>query len=124
MKIKEEVKLDTITKNYYSCNLIKVDDNITIDFQNCKLHFKDSLIFKCGYPNEEIYIHYVYYTQESLQKYSVYQMLDSDWIKELILFNKVHQRHSDAIFNGFKHFIILFEDEVFECICTSYEITH
>ncbi|MEO5591294.1 MAG: hypothetical protein ABIR15_21180 [Chitinophagaceae bacterium] len=122
MNIKEWVKLETITKNYYTCNLFKVDNDVTIDFGDSKLGFKLCQIFKCGYPNEEIYMHYDYYTENLMCKYSLYEILDSEWIKELNEMNKVHPRHSNKIFEKSRHFIILFEDEVFECIATEYAV--
>ncbi len=122
MTAKEELQLANIATNYYSCNLCKTDNDVTLNFDDVKLHFTGCLIFKCGYPNEEIYMHYDYYTQSSMKKYSLYEIQESEWINELTATNRVHQRHTDAIFKSKKHFIILFEDEVFECIAASYQI--
>lgn len=119
--IKEVLDLSLITDNYYSCNLSKSDD-VELNFDNIKLIFSGCLIFKCGYPNEEIYMHYDFYTQESMRKHRLYEILESQWIIELNEMNKVHPRHTDKLFKGERHFLILFEDEVFECIATSYEV--
>lgn len=124
MYIKHELNLDSITKNYYSCNLSKGNNNITIDFGNVKLFFNEYLILKCGYPNEEIYMHYDYYTQGSMRKYVLYEIADSNWVKELNEMNKAHPRHSDILFEKDRHFIILFEDEVFECIASDFSINN
>ena len=120
--VKEELRLDSITTDYYSCNLCKSDNDVTLSFDNCNLTFLGCLIFKCGYPNEEIYMHYNYYTQGSIKKYCLYEMQESEWIKELLVMNRVHPRHTDESFKKEKHFVILFEDEVFECIATSYQV--
>ena len=117
--VKEEIRLDSITTNYYSCNICK-NEEVILDFGNAKILFVKCLIFKCGYPNEEIYMHYDYYDQGSMVKYTLYEVLNSEWIKALIEMNKVHSRHSDKLFEADRHFIILFEDEVFECIAQSY----
>lgn len=122
MRVREELKLDSITEDYYSCNLCKIDNDITVNFENVKLVFKSCLILKCGYPNEEIYMHYDYYTQGSMKKHCLYEIQQSEWIKELNEVNKVHPRHTDEITKNEKHFIILFEDEVFECIADSYKV--
>jgi hypothetical protein len=118
--VKEQLKLDSITDKYHPCNLCKTDD-VILDFDNVKLVFIGCLIFKCGYPNEEIYLHYEYYTQGPMYKHCLYEMIDSDWVKELNAMNRVHPRHRDDLFK-YKHFIILFEDEVFECLAKSYEL--
>jgi len=122
MIAKEEIKLDTITTDYYSCNICKTDNDVLINFGNVNLIFLGCSIFKCGYPNEEIYMHYDYYTQNSMNKHRLYELQDSEWIKELLVMNRVHPRHTDKIFQNEKHYIILFEDEVFECIATSYKL--
>ncbi len=122
MRVKDELKLNSITANYYSCNLCKTDSDVTINFDSVNLVFLGCSIFKCGYPNEEIYMHYDYYTQGSMSKYCLYEIHESEWIKELNEMNKVHPRHTDEIFIRTKHFIIVFEDEVFECIANSYHV--
>jgi hypothetical protein len=122
MHVKEMLDIRTITVDYYSCNFVKVDGDVSIDFGQIKLVFNICRILKCGYPNEEIYMHYDYYTQGSMRKYLLYEIMDSDWIKDLYKMNKVHPRHSEKIFEKDRHFIILFEDEVFECIASNYSI--
>lgn len=122
MIAKEELKLEDITANYYAYNLCKQDSNITLSFGEVNLLFIGSLIFKCGYPNEEIFMYYDYYTQGSMRKYCLYEMQQSEWISTLIKVNKVHSRHTDEVFKDDRHFIILFDDEVFECIATSYQV--
>ena len=120
---KEELRLDSITENYYSFKLCKANE-VSISFDDVELIFNQCLIFKCGYPNEEIYLHYDYYTQGSMKKYCLYEVTESRWIIELCKMNSVHSRHTDNIFKTDRHFIILFEDEVFECIAKSYEVQY
>ena len=122
MTVKEELKLDSITTEYYSCNLCKTNNDVTINFDNVNLIFADCLIFKCGYPNEEIYMHYDYYTHGGMKKYCLYEIQESNWIKELVVVNRVHPRHTDESFKQEKHFMILFEDEVFECIAVTFKV--
>lgn len=119
--VREELKLESITDDYYLCNICKKDDVMLI-FEKVRLLFTECLVFKCGYPNEEIYMHYDYYTQGSMRKYHLYEILESNWIKELNEMNKIHPKHSNKLFKNEKHFIILFEDVVFECISNSYEV--
>ena len=122
MIVNEKLRLDSIASNYYSCNLCKTDNDVIISFDNAKIIFKSCLIFKCGYPNEEIYIHYDYYTQGVMKKHCLYEIRESKWVKDLLVMNRVHSRHTNEIAKGEKHFMILFEDEVFECLAKSYEV--
>lgn len=123
MTVKEELKLESITEDYYLCKLYKSGNDVVLSFEDVKLIFENYLILKCGYPNEEIYIHYDYYTQGSMKKHCLYEIQESEWIKELNEMNKVHPRHADEVSKSEKHFIILFEDEVFECIAVSFKVS-
>ena len=55
MILEERVRLDEISKDYYSCNLLKNDEGVFLDLGNVKITFNSCLILKCGYPNDEIY---------------------------------------------------------------------
>lgn len=122
MMVREELDLRVITADFYSCLLRKVGADVILSFGNVELVFLSYSIFKCGYPNEEIYMHYDYYTQFSMSKHRLYQIEQSIWIDELIRLNQIHPRHSALNFQNDKHYMILFEDEVFECIASEYKI--
>ena len=123
MKIVERLKLETITSDFYQCNFSKNEDLIIIDFVDKKLEFQDYLIVKSGYPNEEIWMHYDYYTEDRMKKHCLYEIENSCWIEELKKMNRIHPRHRDELFQNYRHFIILFEDEVFECIASTFKIS-
>lgn len=120
--VKQLLKITELSRHYFDCDLAKVDNTITLDFKDLKLIFHNTLLFKCGYPNEEIWMHYDFYVQDSMSKHYLLEITDSEWIKSLIEMNKVHSRHQDQIFDGDRHFMILFEDFVFECISQDFEI--
>ena len=60
MILEERVRLDEISKDYYSCNLLKNDAGVFLDLGNVKIAFNSCLILKCGYPNDEIYCSFDY----------------------------------------------------------------
>ena len=120
----EKLRLDSITEKYYDCNLIKEGSNVIIRFDAyCELVFESYLIFKCGYPNEEVYMHSELYSENEIHKHRLYALPDSDWIKEMDKMNEVHDRHRPGMLKDHVHFMIFFQDEVFECISTSYKLT-
>src|SRR6266498_5976886 len=103
MIVQEELKLEEFATDFYSSNLCKTENDVILNFGNVKLIFKDCLIFKCGYPNEEIYMHYDYYTQGSMKKYRLYELKESKWIKGVMTMNRVHARHTDEMFKRDRH---------------------
>ena len=122
MGIKQKINLKEVTSGYYICNLIKSGEQLKMVFDNIEIIFENYQIFKCGYPNEEVYMHSDFYINNNPQKYILYEVEQSDWIRELVNVNKVHQRHSDILFETDKHFIIYYEDEIFECVAEGFNI--
>ncbi len=124
MIIIEELNLREISQTPYSFVLEKDENNVKLIFKDIELIFQKCLILKCGYPNEEIYLHSDLYFENNLNKYFLYEIQESEWLKQIVQMNRVHPRHSDQIFINERHFLIYFEDETFECIARSYEILH
>ena len=86
------------------------------DLENCAvIHVPDCIIFKFGAPNDEI-LHGHRYSSKGLGHYSAYEVLNSDWIQELIAANRVHPRHNESLFNSNRHFIFTFHDSTLEFI--------
>ncbi|MEW8254667.1 MAG: hypothetical protein AB2747_09950 [Candidatus Thiodiazotropha taylori] len=56
--------------------------------------------------------------------YGLYEVENSPWIHEQMTGNRVHPRHSDSLFSGYKHYIACFKDVMFEVTCDSYEEVH
>lgn len=120
--MKETINLcEKIEDEYLYCLNAK-DNNVVLEFQNSKLVFNSFLIFKNGYPNEEVFTTQKYFQDNDLRLSTLYQISDSLWIEGIKKDNQIHPRHKDEIFDRFKHFIIFFSDESFECIANSYEI--
>ena len=122
MILEERLRLGEISKDYYSCNLLKNNEGVFLDLGTVKIVFNSCLILKCGYPNDEIYYSFDY--MSNIRMHCLYEVIKSPWIEELCQLNQVHNRHTDEIFEKDRHFIIYFKDEVFECISHSYELIH
>lgn len=77
-------------------------------------------IHKYGYPNDEALGSHPL-MQYGLGVYGFFEVKNSPWINELKTANRIHSRHSDSMYNGLKHYIATFKDEVFEVIARSFE---
>ena len=92
--------------------LLEQTDNIidTLQF--------DSLIYKYGYPNDEI-SHPL--SKYGLGSYGLFRVDNSPWVTELRNNNRQHHRHSDSSFDNYKHYVAKFKDVTVEVICTKME---
>jgi len=75
----------------------------------------DFLIYKYGYPNDEV-SHPL--SKYGLGSYGLFQVINSPWVTELRDNNRQHHRHTDSSFDNYKHFIVKFKDVTIEVICT------
>ena len=80
----------------------------------------DFLIYKYGYPNDEV-SHPL--SKYGLGFYGFYKVNNSPWITELRENNSQHQRHTDSSFDNYKHYIAKFKDVTVEVICSRMEET-
>lgn len=72
--------------------------------------------YKYGGPNDEAHGAHPL-AKFGLGIYGLYEVHDSPWIREMMIANRVHPRHSDSLFDGLRHFIACFKDVKFECVC-------
>jgi hypothetical protein len=86
--------------------------------------FRIVLTFSIGWPNEEvIQAHRLW--QYGLQRYRIQEVFNSELIDELDRRNSLHPRHEPGSYRRrFRHFIIPFHDETFECIAREMKLTH
>jgi hypothetical protein len=42
--------------------------------------------------------------------------MNSQWIEQVIAVNSIHPQHSAALFDGLRHFVLLFHDEMLEAL--------
>jgi len=94
--------------------LLELTDNVidTLQF--------DSLIYKYGYPNDEV-SHPL--SKYGLGSYGLFKVANSPWILELRDNNRQHSRHTDSSFDNYQHYIAKFKDVTVEIICTKMEET-
>lgn len=85
------------------------------------LKFNLFLKYNFGIPGNEIIIGHPY-AKLGLQSYAFYELEDSDWIKELMEIESVHPYFNKDKWIGYKHYILTFHDNMFECIARDFEI--
>ena len=88
----------------------------TVEFEGCR-----KIIL--GAPNDEALGGHRL-AQHGLVAFAFHEVTSSDLIAELVDRNRVHQRHSDALFSGLRHFLATFKDETFECVALTIAVTH
>ena len=76
----------------------------------------DFLIYKYGYPNDEV-SHPL--SKYGLGSYGLFQVTNSPWVTELRDNNRQHYRHTDSSFDDYKHYVAKFKDVTVEIICTN-----
>ena len=85
------------------------------------LKFKGYLKYAFGLPGEEtIYGHP--YSKLGMKSYSFYELKDSDLIKSMQGIEKVHPHYNPKKWELYRHYILTFHDNMFECIAQDFEI--
>jgi hypothetical protein len=85
------------------------------------LKFKTYLKYTFGLPsNETIEGHP--YSKFGMKSFSFYELRDSDLIKSLQEIEKVHPYYNPEKWKMYKHYILTFHDNMFECIAQGFEI--
>ncbi len=83
------------------------------------LHF-DSPQLRYGSPNDEARGGHPL-ANYGLGSYGLFEVFNSPWIRDQMIANRVHHRHTDNLFEGERHFIACFKDVMLEVTCRSYE---
>ena len=79
------------------------------------LHF-DAPTCKYGGPNDETHNAHPM-SKYGLGFYGLFEIENSPWIEALMVANRIHPRHSDSTFTGYRHYIACFKDVKFESVC-------
>lgn len=93
--------------------LEKQQDNVDV------LYF-DAPQMKYGSPNDEARFGHPLW-KYGLGFYGFFEVLNSPWIREQMIANRVHDRHADDMFKDERHFIACFKDVMLEVTCRKYE---
>ena len=101
----------------------QTDTYLLLEQRNERIHALkfSSATIRYGSPNDEAR------EAHSLSRFSpllygFYEVKNSPWIREQMIGNRSHPRHSDELFSNKKHFIACFKDVMFEATCNGYEI--
>jgi hypothetical protein len=78
----------------------------------------DPLIYKYGYPNDEISHPY---TRFGLGSYGLFEVNYSPWLAELKEGSRQHPSHTNSSFAKYRHYVAKFKDVTVEVICTQME---
>ena len=84
------------------------------------LLYFDSPQLKYGSPNDEARGGHALW-QYGMGIYGFFEVLHSPWIREQMIANRVHDRHTDDLFSKDRHFIVCFKDVMLEVTCQAYE---
>ncbi len=85
------------------------------------LKFKKYLKYTFGLPSDET-IQAHPYCQLGMRSYSFYELRNSDLIKSLQDMEKIHPKYNPEKWKIYKHYILTFHDNMFECIAQGFEI--
>jgi hypothetical protein len=77
--------------------------------------FEPNYIHKFGYPNDEALGSHEL-AKYGLKWYSLFEVQNSPWIKQLTEANRCHPRHRDSLYADFQHYILPMKDNTFEII--------
>jgi hypothetical protein len=88
------------------------------------ISFDRPSIHTFGPPNDEAFSGHRL-ASKGLRPYGAFEILNSQWIRQLEKVNSVHPRHDPIRYmEGKRHFILTFHDSTFECVARSYSIAY
>lgn len=108
-----------VDKNSMGMECINSDD--LFDTVVLGLKFSICLKYTFGIPGNETISGHPYYSL-GLECCAFYEMENSDWIEQLKNIDRVHPSYNIEKWNNFKHYIITFHDNMFECVAKGYEV--
>lgn len=77
--------------------------------------------FRFGIANDEVFSG-LSIAEKGMEWYSAHIVENSKWIDELKTIHKVHPYYNENSWQGKKHFLLLFHDEMFEVIANGFKI--
>lgn len=106
---------------------IEDDQGPKPDFSPCEgrivIKFNRCIFSRFGPPSDETFAGHPYY-KYGMFSGGFYQLEDSDLIQFLVSVDQIHPRHNSETWKGYKHFILTFHDEIFECVAYDFEINN
>jgi hypothetical protein len=74
-----------------------------------------------GPPNDEAFMGHPL-ASRGLERYAVFEVKQSSWIRQLERMNAVHPSHKPELFVGYRHFVFAFHDSTFEVVADGFEV--
>lgn len=68
-----------------------------------------------GWPNDDLLDEHPL-ADRGLERYAVWEVRDSSWIRALERGNSAHPMHRPESFDGLRHLVFAFHDTTFECV--------
>lgn len=104
-----------------STSTIPQERNTIYDTGIFSLKFKRYLKYTFGIPGNET-IHGHPYSKLGMQSCTFYELRNSDLIKSMQDIEKIHPDYNPEKWKMYKHYILTFHDNMFECIAQDFEI--
>ena len=89
----------------------------------CIVRFRQALSHKFGSPSDETLMGHPLY-KEGLAPYTAQYLDKSPWIEELVKTDSIHPYHTPSKFKEYKHYILSFHDNTFECVAQGYDMRY
>ncbi|MFC4777307.1 hypothetical protein ACFO9Q_10985 [Paenibacillus sp. GCM10023252] len=108
------------SQDWDGINVKVMDSNANEELPIAVVEFKGCYAYKFGGANDEVlYGHPLY--KKGLKFYSAHKVINSNWIKAEEKINSVHDYYNPEPWRDRIHYLLLFHDELFECIADGYE---
>ena len=107
--------------NWDGSYITVVDPSSSDDLPIALVEFVQCYIYKLGGPNVDV-LHAHPLRGKGLEGYAAHIVANSRWLKEMERINSVHEHYNPAHWRDYKHYLLLFHDEMFECIARDYKI--
>ncbi|HXU07178.1 MAG TPA: hypothetical protein VN903_39765 [Polyangia bacterium] len=85
------------------------------------VEFERCVLYKFGAPNDEVLAGHPLHGK-GLAAYRAHTVERSRWIEEQKRINSVHPQHDPESWKPFRHYLLAFHDETFECIATAHSV--
>lgn len=95
--------------------------NVIYDSGIFALRFDECLKYVFGIPGTETIQGHPYY-KLGMRSCSFYELRNSDMIQSLQEMAKVHPYYNPEKWKAYKHYILTFHDNMFECIAKGFEV--
>lgn len=113
--------VDEPNPNWDGSYITVVDASSSNELPIALVEFVHCYMYKFGSLNsEKLYAHPLH--GKGLEIYSAHIVANSRWLNELARDNAVHEYYDPATWREYKHYMLLFHDEIFECIARGYNI--